>query len=260
MFYFVCFTIWLIDKNSVNRKRLVYELPTLIPVVLCANRGTWFMLIIGTIFLLLIINRTSNSKTVKIAVFSIVILMGIILISSIWKYGDYFDSYEKIFQMVSKSYFSTQFVAFRKKMEWINAGHGRMGMGENTFRFIIAIAHYFGLADEPVDIVQKFVNIYRFNTNVYTGLSYYATDFGMWWAYFIEFILGILYGYLFKRAFKYQSSEIFAIIALSMLMYPLINQFFDDKYFSVFWQWIKQFLFLWIFTRKSVLMIDKEVE
>ena len=257
IFVLTCFCIWLIDNSGVNKKRMLLSIPAIIPAILSSNRGTWFMLIIAVVFIVFYVKRLSNIKTLIIALISIATILGLFFVSSIWKYSDYINSIEEIFRIVSKSYFSTQFVAFREKMEWIKAGHGRLGMGENTFRFFVAIGHSLGFAQEPVDTVQRFMNIYGYNTNVYTGLSYYATDFGMWWAYFIEFILGMIYGYLFKRVFRKQTDWIFGIIALSILMYPLINQFFDDRYFSVLSQWIKQFFFLWIFTRKNVLIIDK---
>lgn len=260
MLVIVSAAVYMIDESIKNRKRLFLVTPCIIPFLLSTNRGTWFMFIITLLFLVIYIRRESYWEIVKIGGIAIGGIMLLILVSSVWKYKDYFDSYCDIFRMVSQSYFGSQFVAFRQRMRDIHSDHTALMMGQNTFRFIIAVGNKLGLSKEPVATVQEFVYIYGYPTNVYTGLSYYASDFGMWWAYFIEFLLGILYGYLFKKNMQKQTENIFALIAGAILMYPLINQFFDDKYFSVFSQWLQLFLYLWLFTRKKILIICNNKE
>ena len=257
IFFLTLFTIYVIDNSKINKKNMLISIPCLIPVLLCANRGTWFMFIISCAFIFIFTNRPKNSVVLRICLVTVLIIALLVIVSSIWKYKGYFSSNIEIMKNVSKLYFGSQFVAFRKRMTYSH----NLNRGQNTFRFIIALFNSLGITKmQPVNIVQPFINIYGRWTNVYTGLSYYATDFGMWWAYIMEFIFGLIFGFLYKRVHESDEVHLFEIIMISMLMYPLINQFFDDKFLSVTSQWLKYFIFVWIFTRKKIINISKKVE
>ena len=252
--FFISTTLVFLDSTKKNKKRWLAVTISLIPYLVTLNRGTWIMMIITIVFQWLYIKRKSNIIAIRWGSLCIAGMLGLIAISSIWKYGEYYN-YGELFAMVSKAYFGSQFVAFRLNMTYNKTLLG----GQNTFRVIIAVLHSIGLLDlEPINIVQPFVTIYGYPTNVYTGLSYYAMDFGMWWAYAMEFIFGLIYGRLYKKAMSKKTVSGFYVTALSMLMYPLVNQFFDDKYLSVAAEWIKYFILLWIFTRKSILQIKEK--
>lgn len=255
--FFISFFIWNISPSTINKKRLFMVAPTIFPYVVSMHRGVWFMILITMLFIWLFVKCPNSISTLRIGSVALVVIGGLICVSSLWKFGDYFTSTKELASTIARTYFSSQFVAFREKMQ----SSPQLLYGQNTFRFFIAVAHSLGNKLEPIDIVQPFTYVYGYATNVFTGLSYYASDFGMWWAYCIELLLGVVYGQLYKRAFSPKKINSFAIIFLAMLMYPLINQFFDDKYFSVFSEWLKECIFLWLLTRPQILVIKpKKIE
>lgn len=247
---FVSFYLYITNSTRKNRRRFLEVLPCLLPFMLVTHRGEWFMVIITLTFEWLIGRKISNTKAIRCGILVLIALASLIAISSIWKFRNDFESNKTLFEAILRMYFSTQYVAFRERM----MNEHILLYGQNTFRFGIAVLYKLGFIKmTPVNTIQQFVEIYGYDTNVYTGLSYYAMDFGMWWAYAIEFFLGALYGILYKKSLSEKKTSVFSIVALSMLMYPLINQFFDDKYLSICSQWLKYFIFLWLITREKVL-------
>lgn len=252
---FVSFYLYIVNNTPKNRRRFLEILPCLLPFMLVTHRGEWFMVIITLTFEWLIGKRISNIKAIKCGFLVVIALVVLIAISSIWKFRNDFSSNKALFESILRMYFSTQYVAFRERM----TNEPIFLYGQNTFRFVIAVLYKLGITKTvPVNTIQNFVEIYGYDTNVYTGLSYYAMDFGMWWAYVVEFLLGVLYGALYRKSFSKERTSVFSIVALSMLMYPLINQFFDDRYLSICSQWLKYMIFLWLITRNRILQNHHE--
>lgn len=246
VFFFVIVAIFLINRTKHNMRRAIMSATPLIPYILSSHRGVWFMFVITLVFMLIYIYKPNNIKVLKTGVIAILCLISVILISSFWKYGKWYSSPEELIRFVLNAYFSSPFVAFKQYME----SNPDLLMGQNTFRFFIAVFYQLGIGSPPVDVIQPFTSVYGYPTNVYTGLHYYAADFGMWWAYVIEFALGLLYGFLYSKTFSKGKVNLICLIGLCMLMYPLINQFFDDKYFSILSEWIKYFSILIFLTQK----------
>ena len=55
---------------------------------------------------------------------------------------------------------------------------------------------------------------------------------------------------LYVKTFNGKKINLLCLVGLSMLMYPLVNQFFDDKYFSILAEWLKYFIVLILLTQK----------
>ncbi|WP_270913670.1 O-antigen polymerase [Allofournierella sp. CML151] len=246
VFFFVNVGIFFVNRSKRNGFRAIMSAIPLVPHVLSSHRGVWFMLAITLVFMFLFAYRPDNIRVIKIGLAAFIGLAIVIVISSFWKYGKWYDNPKELMQYVLNSYFSSPFVAFKQYMQ----SGPELKMGGNTFRFFIAVLHQLGWGTQPVDIVQPFVSVYGYPTNVYTGLYYYAADFGMWWAYVIELCLGFFYGILYVKTFNGKKINLLCLVGLSMLMYPLVNQFFDDKYFSILAEWLKYFIVLILLTQK----------
>ena len=104
-----------------------------------------------------------------------------------------------------------------------------------------------GFDVEVVPTVQEFVTINGTTTNVFTSLYWYTIDFGVIAAIAIEFGLGVLYGFLYKRVRIKQTPPLYSIAIYSLMVYPIVNQFFDDVLFSRLSSWIQRLLWLILF-------------
>ncbi|MCE5174406.1 MAG: O-antigen polymerase [Bacteroidales bacterium] len=111
--------------------------------------------------------------------------------------------------------------------------------GSNTFRFVLAIwDSFFGTHLAP-DVVNEFVDDGIINTNVFTFYDFYIRDFGILFSLFVQFIIAILHGYFFKAT---NNGRIGGLFFQAMFSYPLIMQFFQDQYFSLFSSWVQIFI------------------
>ena len=153
-------------------------------------------------------------------------------------------------------YFSSSTVAF---VEYMKSPKDYL-YGANTFRFFIAILKSIGFNVNVPELIQEEIQFYGDKTNVYTVLHYYVRDFGIIYAFFIQFVLGIFYGVLYKKAILKGTFSPFYIAVLSIFFFPLINQFFDDKYFSILSSWLQMIFWIWFFTSKSFLTLDELAE
>lgn len=89
---------------------------------------------------------------------------------------------------------------------------------------------------------------------MYTSLNWCARDFGIWWALIVQFFLGVFYGKLYKRMLTNDSFHLITLITLCMLMYPIVNQFFDDKFFSIVSILLQRFVFLFVLVKTCVVV------
>lgn len=96
------------------------------------------------------------------------------------------------------------------------------------------IDNLFGTNLTP-DVVLDYVSIGSESiTNVSTVFSWVAFDLGLAFSVFYLFLLGCLYGILFKKAlFRHRVS----IIVYSMLSYSLVMMFFEDQFLSISQSW-----------------------
>lgn len=111
---------------------------------------------------------------------------------------------------------------------------------------------------EVVNTTHPFANYAGVRSNVYTALHWYSIDFGFIGACIIEFILGLIYGKLYKKVQINLRQSMMTLVQLSMLMFPLINQFFDDKMLSVFSMWVQRIFWIQLIVKSPVIQYTKK--
>lgn len=255
-FAIVCSIVYFSNPNKRNRNYFfITFVIALFFTVTAGNRGIILMLILAVFFSNLLIKRYSIKKSLVIMSFLTVIAFAVFISFAFLKYV--YDDQSNVLAFILKQlrvYFTTSMVAFT---DWMDL-HYEPLYGKNTFRFLYAVLNRIGYDVDVAVNRQNYVLVYGDRTNVYTVLHYYAADFGLGYAFVIQFLLGIMYGLLYKKVVLRKSSNVFCIGLLSLMYFPLINQFFDDKYFSIMSTWLQLSFWLWLFTRKSFLIKQKE--
>lgn len=246
-------TIVFFSNPSIRNKRYFY-ISTILAgfyAVTSGNRGTVFLWLIALTISFLIVRNYDNIKLIKVLSKLSVIILVIFIISNFAKYvySDQSDAIEFSKTLINH-YFSSSTIAF---VEWMKTNNDYF-YGANTFRFFLAVFDSIGFNTDVPNLIQQEIEIYGDKTNIYTILQYYAKDFGLFYAFFIQLIIGMGYGVLYSRAVLTKKIRPFSVAILSMLYFPLVNQFFDDKYFSLLSTWIQMLFWIWVFTRKKILI------
>ena len=220
------------------------------------NRGSFFLIFISIFFLYLFVNNLSPTKVKRMIILMAIIMLSIFVVTSYWKFVYEDQSDDKLFLLnMFRTYFSLSPIAF---VEWINSEHELL-MGSNTFRFFFALLSDFGFDFHVEEIKQEYTQILDEKTNVYTVLHYTASDFGLVYALVMQFIIGSVYGILYKKSFLRENGSLFAKVLLALLYFPLINQFFDDKYFSITSTWIQLTFWTCFFVKFFVRKEEKTI-
>jgi oligosaccharide repeat unit polymerase len=110
-----------------------------------------------------------------------------------------------------------------------------LGSGNHVFRTVVAVGAKLGLCNEPVSLVQHFA-ILPFDTNVYTVYQPYFADFSYAGMFLIQFLLGCVHGFLYRRA---DQGRPLYVAAFGLSLYPLSMQFFQDQYFNLLSTWVQ---------------------
>lgn len=250
--FFVMLSIYLMNPTKENRMNLVLSLPCLFVLVFTSStRGMWFYLLITVSFLIVYIRRVRNRRMIFVGLLGVVGILGIFAWSTYsFEHSTSTMSVDAILESVQnsfRSYFTLPAIAF---VRWCEQAPQHY-YGAYTFRFLFAILNRFYPGVLVVDTVMPFYIIDGLSGNVYTSLQWYASDFGVWWSLFVALVLGGIYGTLYKKS-RGDNINLFVIIALSMLVFPIVNQFFDEKLFSIFSIWVQRFIFLYLMTIPNV--------
>lgn len=258
--FFVSYALFLYTPNKGNRIALLMSVPPIILTSLFTSRGDWFLIIITLVYISFFIKRSSNKAIALFGLFSFLGILLIFIISSFDKFTNVYingaqvdmNEIEKI-KWIFSGYFVGPIFNF---FDWFrNAPDYACGL--YTFRLVCALLAPLFPDIEVVKTVLEFRTVNGISSNVYTSLNWLARDFGIWWALIVQFFLGIFYGTLYKRCISRESPHIIAIITLSMFMMPIVNQFFDDKIFSVLSIWLQRIIALYIIVKTSVLVKRK---
>lgn len=121
-------------------------------------------------------------------------------------------------------YILTSMPAFEYFALPISAAH----WGENTFRLFYAIFYTFGSDIPPINTILEFVNV-PVETNTYTVLYPFYTDFGTFGVFFFSIIYGLFYGYLYRKT---TTGSKFALIIYAILLNYIILQFIGEFIFT----------------------------
>lgn len=112
--------------------------------------------------------------------------------------------------------------------------HAFTRMGENTFRFFLALSDKLSGTHSALRLANEFEVAYNIETNVFTFYDFYLRDFGILFALFMQFVVACIHGIAYKK-----NSSVAGLFFFSMLTYPLVMQFFQDQYFSLFSTWLQ---------------------
>ena len=101
--------------------------------------------------------------------------------------------------------------------------------GENVFGIYYAVTYKLGLSDfEPIDPILKF--IYKpIATNTYTGMYPFYKDFGKAGVSIFGIVLGIFYGFLFRKA---QKGSKYYLVIYAYVSNMILMQYTGDVVFT----------------------------
>lgn len=248
--------VYFTNSNKLNREYFLFTTAiALFFSITAGNRGIIFMLIIAITIANIYVNNYSSKKVFLIFAITIMLVMVIFIKMAFMKYTSLKDM--PIFEFIAlqfKVYFSTSLIAF---VQWISTSP-LYEYGRNTFRFIFAVLSKLGYDVNVADTVQEFTQVGDNYTNVYTVLHYYAKDFGLIYAFIIEYILGIIYGKLYNNSALTKKINLFSIAMISILYFPLVGQFFDDMYFSRLSTWIQYIFWFGLFCKTPFLIRERK--
>lgn len=223
---------------------------TIILNFLGQGRGGIFSLIIPMLVIYLLVNNDSKRRK------GIIIALGSVTLIAI------FFIYARMKDPYTVNADKSPFLSFENYLcggvislcEWLNGPH-QYAYGAYTFRFFNALLNRIGFDVEVVSMVEDYVeNIHGNVGNVYTIYKWYANDFGIIYALFIQGMLGVVYGLISNKLRR--NNNIFWLVIYSTMFYPLFMQFFNDQYLSNFSIWVQIVFWAWLFSKCGIFMTD----
>lgn len=216
------------------------------------NRGSIFFLLISILFGYIFTRGISNKRILILLSLLFALIIFYFIVSSFQKFVYQDQSNSKSFiSSLASIYFSTSMPAF---VFWYENGID-FSYGANTFSFVLNVLNALGFNFHVNPLIQDFIYIDYDYTNVYTVYQYYAKDFGVIYSIIMQFLFGLTYSVLYLKVKNKRT--ILSISILALLYFPLINQFFDDKYFSITSTWIQLFTWLILF---NYILIKKNIK
>jgi oligosaccharide repeat unit polymerase len=114
--------------------------------------------------------------------------------------------------------------------------------GSNSLRFFFKMLAQFNLSTTSYSnsLIEEYTFV-PYATNVYTVYHPYIKDFGIFYAFAILMLFGIIHtmSYTYTVVNKSLSYSIY----YAFLLYPVIMSFFEDQYFSLFSTWLQVVIF-----------------
>ncbi len=124
------------------------------------------------------------------------------------------------------------------------------GGGRYTLSGVWGLIGRFVGGEGAPPVVQEFIQVGpEIRSNVYTVYQWTGMDFGLMYALLWQFLFGAIYGAMFTLSLRRNE---YAILAYSVLSYPLVMMFFEDQYFFIGQSWIIFIGFgviIWLITR-----------
>lgn len=253
--FLIAYAVYLLNPTKRNRRMMLVALPPVVLTLLYSSRGGWFLILISCVFLYIYIKRPKGRKIALIGIAGVSAILLVFFVSSFDKYSDV-NKYQSDIEMISGltgSYFVAPPVLF---LQWISSDY-HLENGKYIFRFVCALLHDIFPEIEVVDTVQEFSNYGGGISNVYTALHWYSIDFGFFGACIVEFILGYIYGRLYKQVRMSHRTSIIVLILLSMLLVPLVIQFFYETFLAIFSLWIQRILWLLLIVKSPAIQYTK---
>jgi oligosaccharide repeat unit polymerase len=216
---------------------------------LSTGRAAFFMLILATMGVLLITRRISASKGGLAFVgmgFAVFVILGYI----IGKYAAGTSLSAKLQEgwAVMRLYMLGPLPA----LDLAITRQTTLDWGSDLFRPIAAVMYKIGLSDQHVSHFDPFVAIPNY-TNTFTVYKPYLLDFGWTGMWLVQLPLGMMHGYLYRKA---DQGNAFCVFLFAISLHPLCLQFFTEKYVVILSVWVRfiafAFLYLVILKRKQI--------
>ncbi|MFW3537912.1 O-antigen polymerase [Vagococcus fluvialis] len=256
----ICFTLfslylWLEKKGDISSLRLIILFGiTLVFCFTAGNRGILFLFIISSVLVYIITKQVENKKIIILLSILLIVILFVFIVTTFLKfiYEDQSDRGQFILEKL-RLYFTTSMPSF---VQWAKSDY-QLSYGANTFNFFVKILNSLGFNLEIQSVIQPFIWINDDYTNVYTIFQYYSKDFGIFYSLIVQFVFGIIYGNLFYKVTNIRKNKVKNLLFLATIYFPLLYQFFDDKYFSLTSTWIQ--IYIW-YTLFEILFISKDRE
>lgn len=101
--------------------------------------------------------------------------------------------------------------------------------GENVFRILYALPFKLGISDiQPVSFILPWI-LEPIATNTYTGMYPFFIDFGYVGVFLFSIILGLVYGYAYKKA---KNNNAMWTLIYAYLFDIIINQYIGDTFIT----------------------------
>ncbi|WP_296009646.1 O-antigen polymerase [uncultured Adlercreutzia sp.] len=243
--------------RSNDLKNICFAILCSIPlaiVFLFSHRGLWFMELIAITAIWIYVKRPWNGTIVRVAALCVLVIGTIFVVSTFSKFGEVaFEDPVDFVVHYAKLYFAASFEAFSR---WLDTEPALL-MGDNILRFPMVVLNALGFDFMDRGLIQDYIDIGDgLQTNVYTVLRFYVEDFGILYGLLIQGALGFVYGALDSSVLRSNCSAPATLIILCLMYYPLINSFFDDKFFSITSSWIQMLFWSFVLTRNLFIVSD----
>ena len=101
--------------------------------------------------------------------------------------------------------------------------------GENVFRLYYSVMYRFGLSDiPPTDAILPFISE-PLATNTFSGMYPFFKDFGYWGVGIFAGVLGLIFGWIFRRA---QQGDAMYILIYTVLLPAIFMQYVAEQFFT----------------------------
>ncbi|MGH0949606.1 O-antigen polymerase [Bacillus mycoides] len=239
------------QKKSFRKIMVIQFVLAILNLMLTMTRNGILMSTLPMLIAFLICKNFNNRQTIKYAVRFLIVFLVFFSAIAIMKvsYLTQYDSYGDLLMNQFSLYMSGSLVAFEKLV----ASSNEYLYGQNTFRLFYAIFNKLFGTGEVQQLVQDTVAISdEQGTNVYTFYQYYFKDFGLLYALLVQFFIGVFHGILYRRMLSKRPIDIFFF---SIMIYPLVMQFFQDQYVSLFSTWVQHVVVGWLFFSSNLFVV-----
>lgn len=239
--------VYYIAKNKILDDKIWLYIQfaiALIYMLLYSARAVWFILLIPSVGILLYFLSRNKFNIIKTVILLLVVFMLFFIVNSLRG--------QRIGITDLRLYLCSGMISFS---EWLKNINDRT-YGTYIFRVPLKILNKIGLYNGRIDWIEQAsldIDIDWWLGNVYSFYHGYARDFGIYFAFFIQFVCGIIHGVLYTMFRKKDNAFWTCLFFVSL--YPLILQFFADFYISHISLWLQITLYLLIVCKTNILYI-----
>lgn len=202
------------------------------------SRNSVLFFALPLIMIFISTHNFKNKTIIRILVVSLIAFLFVFYLISQGKYWYRYDDGISAFTIIKNellSYLSGGVLAFSEYM----TERRFLLFGADTFRFFVALYDSIAGTNYAIPLVNEFVNVGPFSTNVFTFYDFYIKDFGIVYSLLAQSFFAFLHGIYYR---KMKKGDVYSTYIYAMLCYPLIMQFFQDQYISLLSTWIQIYI------------------